>query len=115
MFELLALGALLVFGLLAVALVGGILKMVFWLLFLPLRLAGRLIALPFIALGFFLKVIFGVLLLPVFALVGVVALLGVGLVAVLGLLVPLLPLVLAGLVVWGLVKLLSRPAVASRV
>lgn len=115
MIGLLALGALLLFGLMIIGLVGGILKMVFWLLFLPLRLAVRLIALPFLALGFFLKVLFGVLLLPVFALVGLVALLGFGLVAVLGLLVPLMPLVLAGLVVWGLVKLFSRPAVASRV
>jgi hypothetical protein len=115
MFELLALGTILLFGLLVLALVGAILKMLFWLVFLPLRLAGTLIALPFIALGFLFKILFGVLLLPIIAVVGIVALVGFGLVAVLGLLLPLLPLVLAGLVVWGLVKLFSRPAAVSRV
>jgi hypothetical protein len=114
MFELLALGTILLFGLLVLGLVGAILKMLFWLAFLPLRLAGKLIALPFIALGFLFKILFGVLMLPVIAVIGVVALVGFGLVAVLGLLLPLLPLVLAGLVVWGLVKLFSRPATVSR-
>jgi hypothetical protein len=89
--------------------------MLFWLVFLPLRLAAKLIMLPVIALGFLFKIIFGVLLLPVVAVGGIVALLGFGLVAVLGILVPLLPVVLAGLVVWGLVKLFSRPAAVSRV
>jgi hypothetical protein len=115
MFELLALGTILLFGLLVLGLVGAILKMLFWLVFLPLRLAAKLIMLPVIALGFLFKIIFGVLLLPVVAVGGIVALLGFGLVAVLGILVPLLPVVLAGLVVWGLVKLFSRPAAVSRV
>ena len=115
MFELLALGTILLFGLLVLGFVGAILKMVFWLVFLPLRLAGKLIALPFIAIGFLFKLVFGVLLLPVIAVGGIVALVGFGLVAVLGILLPILPLVLAGLVVWGLVKLFSRPAVVSRV
>ena len=114
MIELLALGTMLVFGLFVIGLIGGLLKLVFWLVFLPLRLAMKLIALPFIALGFLLKLLFGLFLLPVFLVLGVVALVGLGLVAVLGLLVPLLPVILAGLVVWGLVKLFSRPAVASR-
>jgi hypothetical protein len=115
MFGLLALATLLLFGLFVIGVVGGLLKLVFWLLFLPLRLAVRLLALPFLALGFLLKLLFGLLLLPVFLVVGAVALVGFGLVALFGLLVPLLPLVLAGLVVWGLVKLFSRPAVASGV
>jgi hypothetical protein len=115
MFELLLLGPLLLVGVLLIGLVGGLLKLVFWLLFLPFRVAFKLLALPFILLGVLLKVIVGVVLLPVFLVVGVVALAGVGLVAVLGLLLPILPLVLAGLVVWGLVKAFSRPAVASRV
>lgn len=114
MFELLALATLLLFGLLIVGVVAGLLKLVFWLVFLPFRLALKLLALPFIALGLLLKVIFGVLLLPVFLVLGCVVLAGAGLVALLGLLAPLLPLVLAGLVVWGLVKLFSRPAAATR-
>jgi hypothetical protein len=55
-----------------------------------------------------------VLLLPLFLVLGVVAIAGVGIVAVLGLLMPLLPLIVAGLVVWGLVKFFSRPAAATR-
>jgi hypothetical protein len=61
-----------------------------------------------------LKVLFGVLLLPLFLVLGVVAIAGIGIVAVLGLLMPLLPLIVAGLVVWGLVKFFSRPAAATR-
>jgi hypothetical protein len=114
MFELLALGALLLFGFLVIGLVGGLLKLVFWLLFLPFRLALKLLMLPVLALGLLLKVLFGVLLLPLFLVLGLLALLGVGLVAVLGVLVPVLPLILAGLLVWGLVKLFSRPAAATR-
>jgi hypothetical protein len=114
MFELLALGMLLLFGFVIVGLVGGLLKLAFWLLFLPFRIALKLLALPFILLGLVLKLAVGVLLLPVFLVLGAVAVVGVGLVAVLGLLLPVLPLIVAGLVVWGLVKLFSRPAVASR-
>jgi hypothetical protein len=114
MFELLALATILLFGLLVIGIVGGLLKMVFWLLFLPFRLALKLLTLPFLALGLLLKLVFGVLLLPLFLVLGLLALAGLGLVAVLGLLAPLLPLILAGLVVWGLVKLFSRPAAATR-
>ena len=114
MFGLLTLAALFFFGLVAVGLVAGVLKLVFWLLFLPFRLALRLLTLPFLALGLLLKVLFGVFLLPVFLVLGVVALVGLGLVAVLGLALPLLPLIVAGLVIWGLVKLFSHPAAATR-
>ena len=64
MFGLLALGAFLLFGVMLLGLIGGILKLVFWLVFLPLRLLGKLIALPFMAIGFFFKLLFGVMLLP---------------------------------------------------
>lgn len=69
MIGLLALGAFLLFGLL---MAGAVLKLVFWLVFLPLRIAVKLIALP------------------------------------------LVPIALACLAVWGLVKVLSRPAVVPR-
>ena len=114
MFELLALGKLLLFGLLILGIVGGLLKLVFWLLFLPFRLALKLLALPFLALGLLLKLIVGVLLLPLILVFGLLALVGFGLVALLGLLVPVLPLVVAGLVVWGLAKAFSRPVAATR-
>jgi len=114
MFELLAVGALVLFGVLILGLVGAVLKLVFWLVFLPLRLAAKLIVLPFIAVGFFFKLLFGVLLLPVILVGGLVALVGFGLAAIVGLLLPLLPLVLVGLAIWGFVKLVSRPAVAPR-
>ncbi|MFO7694605.1 MAG: hypothetical protein R6V57_16080 [Vicinamibacterales bacterium] len=114
MFELLALGMLLFVGLLVVGLVGGLLKLVFWLLFLPFRVALKLLALPFLALGLLLKLVVGVLLLPLFLVLGVIALAGFGVMALLGLLVPLLPLIVAALVVWGLAKAFSRPAAATR-
>jgi hypothetical protein len=114
MFEVLALGMLLLVGLLVIGLVGGLIKLVFWLLFLPFRLALKLLALPFIALGLLLKVLVGALLLPLFLVLGVVALIGLGIVAVLGLLLPVLPLIVAGLFVWGLAKFFSRPAAATR-
>jgi len=103
MVELLALGTLLLFGLLVVGIVGGLLKLAFWLIFLPFRLALTL-----------LKLVVGVLLLPLFLVLGVIALVGFGLVALLGVLVPLLPVIVAAAVVWGLVKAFSRPATATR-
>jgi len=102
MIEALALGTMALFGLLVIGLVGGLLKLVFWVLLLPLRLVGL-----------FLKLLVGLLLLPVFLVVAVVGVLGFGLIALLGLLLPLLPIILLGLGVWAVVKLVSRPAVAS--
>ena len=78
MFELLALGTLLLFGFLVIGLVGGLLKLVFWVLFLPFRLALKLLALPSLAIGLLLKLLVGVLLLPLFLVLGVLALVGFG-------------------------------------
>jgi len=111
---LLALGAFLLFGMMLLGLIGGILKLVFWLVFLPLRLLGKLIALPFVAIGFFFKLLFGVMLLPLLLVGGLIALVFAGLAALVALIVPLMPLLIAGIVVWGLVKVFSRPAVAPR-
>ncbi len=102
MIEALALGTMALFGLLVIGLVGGLLKLVFWVLLLPLRLVGL-----------FLKLLVGLLLLPVVLVAAVVGLLGFGLIALFGLLLPLLPIILLGLGVWAIVKLVSRPAVAS--
>jgi len=102
MIEALALGTMALFGLLVIGLVGGLLKLVFWVILLPLRLVGL-----------FLKLLVGLLLLPVVLVAVVVGALAFGLIAILGLLLPLLPIILLGLGVWAIVKLVSRPAVAS--
>lgn len=101
MFTLLTLGAVLmgivfVFGVLAV-----LLKIVFWFAFLPFRI-----------LGVVFKLAFAVVLLPVLAFAGVIALVGLGIAAVFAVVLPLLPVVLAVMIVWGLAKMLARPAVA---
>jgi len=102
MIEALALGTMALFGLLVIGLVGGLLKLVFWVILLPLRLVGL-----------FLKLLVGLLLLPVVLVAVVVGALGFGLIALLGLLLPLLPIILLGLGVRAIVKVVSRPAVAS--
>ncbi len=96
MFGLLALGLIVGSVLLVVGLVGAVIKLTFWLVFLPLRLVGV-----------FLKVALGLLFLPILILGGLFAILGIGLAIV----APLLPFVLLGLIVWGAVKLFSKPAV----
>ncbi|HNV03637.1 MAG TPA: hypothetical protein PLE61_06900 [Vicinamibacterales bacterium] len=102
MATMLTLAAMAVFGLFVLGLVGGLLKLLFWLLVLPFRL-----------LGLVLKLLFGLLLLPLFLALAVVGAAGFGLLALLGLLLPFLPLLVLGLAVWGLAKLIARPAVAS--
>jgi hypothetical protein len=88
-------------------------KVLFWLVFLPFRLAFRLVFLPFYLLRFALRLVFGLLLLPLAA---IAVTIGVGLAAFLGLflvLVPLLPILLIGLVIWGIVKMTTRTAVPA--
>jgi len=114
MFGLLALGAFFLFGMMLLGLIGGILKLVFWAIFLPFRLVGHLVALPLVAAGAFFKLLFGVMLLPLLLVGGLAVLVFGVLAALVGLLVPLMPLLIAGVVVWGLVKVFSRPAVMPR-
>lgn len=101
MFEFLGLGVLLVGGLLVIGLVGTVLKLILKLIFLP-----------FLLLGFVLKLMLGLLLLPVVAVAGVVGVFGLVLAGLFAVVLPLLPIVLAGVVVVALVKWLSRPAAA---
>jgi hypothetical protein len=98
MFELLALGVLLAGGLFVIGLVGAVLKLVFLVILLPLRL-----------LGFFLKLVLGLALLPIVAVFGLVALAFVVIGGLLAVIVPLLPLILGGLLVVSLVKWLAKP------
>jgi hypothetical protein len=80
-------------------------KMVFWIVFLPVRLLVKLLWLPFLLVkGLFVGAL-GLLAVPLLAIVAVVGLLTL----VAALLVPLLPLVFLGVAVWLLVRLF-RPA-----
>jgi len=72
------------------------LMLVFWVGFTVLRLILRLVI--------------GALLLPILAVVVGVGVLVAGLGLALAVLVPLAPLVLAALLIWTVVKLVSRPA-----
>lgn len=103
MFGLLTLGALVVGGLFVIGLVGGLLKLLLKLIFLP-----------FLLLGFVLKLAVGLMLLPVLIVAGAVGLIGVVFAGVFAVLLPLLPLVLAGAAVVALVKWLARPAATVR-
>lgn len=111
--ELLALIVLAGLAIFVIGVVGALLKLVFWLVLLPFKLAIKLLMLPVIALGLFLKLALGVLLLPVIGIIGVLAIVTLGIAAVAAVLVPLLPLAVAVLAVWGLVKLLSRPSATA--
>ena len=88
-------------------------KLLLWFLFWPIRLAVRLVFLPFLLLRFMLRLALGLLLLPL-ALVGVFV--GVGVAAFLGLFLvflPMVPLLLLGLVIWGIVKASTRQTVPA--
>lgn len=115
MFELLALGALLLGGLIVLGTIGLVLKVAFWIVLFPLRLLFKLIFLPFLLIGFVLKLALGVLLLPVLLVGGLIG----GLVLLVGgffaVLLPLLPVVLAGLLIYVVAKRLARPATAPPV
>lgn len=112
MVELLVLGGL-VFVAAFVGLIGfavvGLLKFVFWVVFLPIRLVFKLLALPFLLLKWTFMGLFGLLLAPVALILLVVGLFGV----LAALVAPLLPLLVLAFIVWALVKLFKgRPAVA---
>ena len=85
-------------------------KLLFWLVLLPLRLVWFALTLPFLLLGLAFKLVVGVVLLPVFLFAAVV---GAAAVAF-ALALPLLPLVVLAVFVWAIVKLAARPAVAVR-
>jgi hypothetical protein len=99
--ELLILGVLLLVGIAVFGLLGSVLSLVFWVLFLPFHLLGLvfrglgvLLALPFILLA---------------GLVGI-AVFGAGLILFL---LPALPLVLLVLAIWWLMRRRSRAPAAT--
>jgi hypothetical protein len=110
MLELLALVMVVFGGILLLGVVVAVLKLAFWLILLPFRLLFGLLFLPFLVVGFLLKLLFGVLLLPVLGVLAVVAIGGALVAGLLAIVVPLLPVVLAGLAVFALAKYLNRPA-----
>jgi hypothetical protein len=111
MFELMGLGVLLVCGLIVVGTIGVILKLAFWVVLFPLRLALKLIALPFLLVGVAIKLAFGLLLLPILGVVGLIAVVGLVIGGILAILVPLLPVLLVGLAIVAVVKSRAKPAV----
>lgn len=106
MIELLALGGLLLVGLLifgVVALVFSVLKLTLLIVFLPIRLFLKLLFFP-------VKLLLGLLLLPLVGLGLVLALIAAVVVGMFALVVPLAPFLLLGLVVWLIVKAGRKPA-----
>jgi len=95
-------------GLIGFAVVA-LLKFVFWIVFLPVRLLFKLLTLPFLLIKWTFLGLFGLLLAPLALILVVVGLLSV----VAALVAPLLPLLVLAFIVWALVRLFKgRPAVA---
>ncbi|MEI6667590.1 MAG: hypothetical protein WCP29_05475 [Acidobacteriota bacterium] len=101
MFELLAIGAVLMGIVLVLGILALLVHLLFWVVLLPLRIVGVA-----------LKLAFGLLFLPVLVVAGGIGLVGLGIAAVVAVVLPLVPVVLAGAVVWVLAKALARPAEA---
>ena len=94
-----AVAACFVFAILAV--VGFVLKTIFWIVFFPIRFLLKLV---FWVLGVGL----GVVLLPLVLVIAAVAVIGAILAAILGLLAPLLPVAIVALVGYGIYRASTR-------
>ena len=80
-------------------------------MFLPFRLLFKLLWIPFGLIGGAFSLLAGVAILPILLMVGVaVAVIG-AIAALLALVVPAIPFILLGLMVWALMR--KRPVVAS--
>ena len=113
MLELIAFAGLLIAGFACMAVIGVVflvLKIALWAVFLPFRLLFKLMWLPIGLVIGTAGLAAGATILPILLIVGlVVAVLG-AIAAVLALLVPAIPFVLLGLVVWAVMR--RRPATA---
>ena len=87
-------------------------RFVFSILFLPFRLVFSLLLFPLWIARAAVKLLSAVLILPVLLIGGLVVGLGFALAAIVTAVIPLLPFVLLGLIVWGLVRAFSRPQLA---
>jgi hypothetical protein len=99
---MLAVGALLLGWLFVVGLV---LKTAGWIVLWPLRLVGFALILPFLLLKLVLGLCVGLAVMPV-VIAGLVAALAASLI------IPLLPLIFLGALLWMVASLFSRPAVS---
>ena len=84
-------------------------RFVFSILLLPFRLVFSLLLFPLWIARAAVKLLSAVLILPVLLIGGLVVGLGFALAAIVTAVIPLLPFVLLGLIVWGLVRAFSRP------
>lgn len=91
----------------ALAVIGAILKFLFWLVLLPFRLVVYLLVLPFLLLKFLIGGVLLVVLGPVIVIGAVLAFIAFAL----ALLAPLLPLLALAALIWFIVRV-TRPAVA---
>jgi hypothetical protein len=112
--ELVILALLAVVGLAVAAVVGFVfflLKMIFWVVFLPIRLLLKLLWLPlsfaFGAVGMTL----GLAVLPILLLVSGALVVFAVVATLVSLLIPAIPFVLLGLLIWALVKKTPVPAI----
>lgn len=108
MIELMALGFLVAAACLGVGLALAVLKILLWTVLLPLRVILGILFLPLLLL----KAVVGGLALVILGPILAVLLLAGLLAATAAVLVPLLPLLLLGSLVWLIVRATERPALA---
>jgi hypothetical protein len=100
MIELIALAGLLIAGLAVFSLVGVVFfvfKIVLWAVFLPFRLLFKLLWIPIGLIGGLFSLVAGAAILPILLVVGLV-------VGLLALVVPMIPFILLGLMVWAFMR-----------
>ena len=114
MLELFALAGLFIAGLAVMSVVGVVflvIKVVFWAVFLPFRLLFKLLWIPVGLVMGALSLSASAAILPILLVVGgAVAVISI-LAAILSLLVPAIPFLLLGLVIWAFMK--KRPTVVA--
>jgi hypothetical protein len=84
-------------------------RFVFSIVFLPFKLVFGLLLFPIWVARAVLKLLSAVLILPVLLVGGLIVGLGFALAALVTAVIPLVPFVLLGLIVWGLVRVFTRP------
>jgi hypothetical protein len=91
------------------------LRLLLFPIWLPFAILFAVLLVPFLLLRFLFKLALGLLILPFVLVFGVLALvlgLAAGAFALsFAILIPLLPIALVGVVIWGVVRLFSRPSV----
>jgi hypothetical protein len=91
------------------------LRLLLFPIWLPFAILFGVLLVPFLLLRFLFKLTIGLLILPfalLFAGQALVLGLGVGLAALsFAILIPLLPIALLGFLIWGAIRLFSRPVV----